>query len=224
MFKEAQQLWHREILLLIRNPSECLHPLLFFIVMVSVFPLALSPNPQLLSQVGPGFIWISVLFSAILSLPHLFYSDYHDGSLEQLLLRVRPLSCLTLIKVGVHCLFLGAPFILLSPILAVAYHLSSQAIAHLIWSLVLGVPCLCLLGSIAASISLGLRNSSLILALILLPLYVPILIFATSAVLHSGVGESAAAEYALLGALLIFLLILAPLVSAYCLRIAVEEA
>lgn len=222
MFKQWRHLFYREYLLAIRSPSEWLHPLLFFVVVVSLFPLAISPDPHLLTQIGPGIIWMATLFAAILSFSHLFLSDYQDGSLEQLILNIRPLSLVVLTKVGMHALLLGLPLIVLSPFLAVAYDLSPLAVINLVLSLLLGVPSLCLLGSMAASITLSLRNSSLLLALILLPLYVPILIFSSSAVMRAQLGQPAAAEFSMLAALFIFLIMLAPWVSSYCLKVAVE--
>jgi heme exporter protein B len=215
------RLFVREYKLAMRSPADYLHALGFFVVVVSIFPMAISPDPQLLQQVGPGIIWMAVLFASILSLPHLFNADFKDGTLVGYVLTVQPLSLLVLVKTLVQCLFIGIPLMILAPLMAMFYQLPTMAVLNLVISLLLGIPCLYLLGGIGAAITVSLRNSAMILTFILLPLYVPILIFASSATLHSQ--QSANAEFALLGALLIMLLILAPMVSSYCLRLACEE-
>jgi heme exporter protein B len=211
----------REWKLALRSCSDLFYSLGFFIVIVSLFPMAISPDPELLKLVGPGIIWMAVLFASILSLPQLFNADFKDGNLEQYLLTVQPLSSLVIVKILVHGLFIGLPLLVLAPLLALFYQLSTQAIINLVLSLLLGIPSIYLLGAIGAAITIGLRNSALLLTFILLPLYVPILIFATSAVIHAQ--QSTHAEFALLGALFIFLLILAPLVTSYCLRLTAEQ-
>ncbi len=213
----------REFLLNVRDLSELLHPLIFFMVVVSLFPLAISPDPKLLASIGPGIIWMAVLFASILSFPNLFYHDYQDGSLEQSVLNIRPLSMIVLTKVLLHSALLGIPLLILSPVLAMGYHLDHSALIALMLSLLIGIPSLCLLGAIGSAITVSLNQSGILLALILLPLYVPILIFASSAVLRSERGESVNAELALLGAIFIFLLMLAPIVTSYCLKVAVED-
>jgi len=218
-----KHLFYREWLLLLRSPAQLFQPLLFFVVIVSLFPLAISPDPRILMQIGPGIIWMGILFALILSFSPLFAEDYQDGSLEQLVINCYPLSALVLVKVLVHSLMLGLPLMLLLPLMAFAYDLSTQAIVSLIMSLALALPSLCLVGALGASVVLALRNGTLLLALILLPLYVPILIFASAAVVHAQANQSAAAELALLGALLVLFLVLIPPATSYCLRTAVES-
>ena len=223
MIKLMANLFYREWLLLLRSPLHLIQPLLFFVVIVSLFPLAISPDPRILVQIGPGIIWIGILFALILSFAQLFAEDYHDGCLEQLVINCHPLSILVIAKVFVHSLMIGLPLILLLPLIAFAYDLSLPAILNLIASLALALPSLCLLGSLGASVILSLRNGTLLLSLILLPLYVPILIFASAAVMHAELNQSATAELALLGAILVLFMVLLPPATSYCLRTAVES-
>lgn len=212
----------RECLLSFRKIAEYSNSLLFFIVVAILFPLAITPELNTLRLIGPGIIWISALLATLLSLNNLFYEDYHDGSLEQLIVSPYPLSLLLFTKILVHWLITGLPLILLSPLLGSLFHLSPHAIFILALSLLLGTPTLSLIGAIGSALTVGLRNNGLLLALIILPLYIPILIFSTSAVLEADIGQTVTAQLALLTALLAMALTLAPLTTAFALQIGVS--
>ena len=190
--------------------------------MLTLFPLSVDPDPKLLQTIGPGVIWVSALLATLLSLNRLFQEDHRDGGLEQLILSPYPLSVIIFSKVCSHWLTLGLPLILLAPCWAGLFHLSMFAVSTLVISLLLGTPVLCLLGSIGAAVTVGLRNSGLLLALLLLPLYIPVMIFGTSAVLAADAHQSTHSQLALLGAMLAFLIILAPLAAAFALRVGIS--
>ncbi len=222
MLKLMANLGYRESLVLWRHPGQLLQPLLFFVIIASLFPLAISPDPRLLMQIAPGVIWMAILFALILSFSHLFADDYLDGSLEQHIISCHPLSVWVLVKVLLHSLMIILPMLIFLPCLSLAYALSEAAIINLLLAMLLAVPSMCLLGALGASVILSLRNGTLLLALILLPLYVPILIFASAAVVHAQNQQSAAAELSLLAALLVLLSVLLPAATSYCLRTAAE--
>lgn len=212
----------RECLIGIRKQTEIVNPLLFFIIVTTLFPLASTPNPKILKIMGPGVIWVAVLLATLLSLTRLFQEDYSDGSLEQFMLSTFPLPVIIFAKVSAQWLMLDLPIIILSPLIAVLFQLSWHVIGILIVTLLLGTPILCLLGSIAAAITVGLRNSGLLLAIVLLPLYIPILIFSTSAVMIFEQGLVITTQLAILGALFILALTMAPFVAALALRVGVN--
>ena len=211
----------RELLLSYRKQIDCAMPLLFFMMVTILFPLAMNPNPHILRSLAPGIIWVAVLLAILLSLHRLFCDDFNDGSLEQMVLAPVPLPVLILSKVVTQWLMLGFPLIVVAPIIALLFHLSLQAIFVLLITLVLGSLILNLLGTIVAALTVGLRNSGLLMALILLPLYVPTLIFASIAVSEADQGLSAAAPIAFLGAIFILSVIVAPWVAALALRIGI---
>lgn len=211
----------REMLLSYRKRMEYIFPLLFFLLIVTLFPLATTSNPNLLAIIGPGVIWVAVLLSTVLSLNHLFRDDYGDGSLETMILSASPLSWLIMMKLCSQWIICILPLIIMSPIVAFLFHLSGYAIGVLVVSLLLGTPILIFLGSIGAALTVGLRNGSLLMVLMLMPLYVPTLIFASQAVVMAGQGGHIAAPIAWLGALLILTFMLTPMVSAFALRLGV---
>ena len=211
----------REWLLTWRLPMEWLNPLLFFMLVSILFPLTLAPDPKILQLAGPGLLWIALLLAVLMSLTRLFQADYEDGTLEQWLLSPYPLSLLIFAKVIAQGLMLLIPVLIVAPGLAVMFHLSSRVIGVLMLTLVLGTPLLFLLGAIGAALVVSLRRSGLLLALILLPLYLPALIFATAALSAASTGLSAAASLAGLAALLSLALVLAPWVTAVILKIGI---
>lgn len=214
-----KKIFTRECLQRFRNPSEWFTPLLFFIVVAITFPLATTPASKILQLIGPGVIWVAALLSTLLSLPRLFQEDHHDGSLSQLLLAPYPLSWLVLAKIFAHWVLFTFPLIVLSPLLAMMYHLSLQATFILWVGLLLGTPILSLIGAVGAAITVGLRQGVLLLALIILPSYIPVLIFGTQAVMAASQQRPVASALAILGALLALTLSVAPLVCAFSLRI-----
>jgi len=215
-------LLRRDFLMVLRNKSEWLQPLFFLVVVVSLFPLGLGPGPALLARVAPGVIWIAALLASVLSLDHLFRSDFEDGSLEQLMLGDQSLSLLVLAKLLVHWLTTGLPIIALSPLLAVWLNLPVEAFPTLVKSLVLGTPVLSLVGGIGAALTVGLRGGGQLLALLVLPLLVPVLIFATMGVSAVAGGMEAAAQMGLMFAYLLLALSLAPFACAAALRISIS--
>lgn len=209
----------RDLCLAWRAPTDILNALLFFIIVVSLFPLAIGPDPQQLKLMASGIIWVAALLAMLLSLDRLFREDYQDGTLEHLLLSPHPLSLLVLIKVLTHWLIVGLPLIILSPILGVLLQLPFAAIKILMISLLLGTPTLSLIGAIGAALTVGLRNSNVLLALLILPLLIPILIFGASAVTLNLIGLSSVGSLMWLSVCLILAISLAPVVIAAGLRL-----
>src|SRR5512138_1568196 len=213
-------LLRRDLQIAIRKRSELLNPILFFILVVSLFPLGIGPEPRLLGEIAPGIIWVAALLATLLSMERLFRSDFEDGALEHLLLSPHALSLLALAKVLAHWLVTGLPLILVSPLLGVLLHLPTEAIRVLPLTLLLGTPILSLLGAVGVALTVGLRRGGVLLTLLVLPLYVPVLIFGTAAVVAAGAGLPVTGQLALLGAILVLALTLTPIAAAAGLRIS----
>lgn len=212
----------RDLRLGIARRGELAQPLLFFVLVVSLFPLGIGPGPQTLALVGPGVIWVAALLATLLAGERLFRSDYDDGSLEQLVLSPHPTWLLVLGKVAAHWLLTGLPLILVAPVLAVLLNLSGEAMGALAVTLLLGTPTLSLVAAIGVALTVSLRRGGVLLTLLVLPLYVPVLIFATAAVSAAASGLPWHGQLALLGALLALALITAPFAAAAGLRINLE--
>lgn len=212
----------RDLLLANRQRSEWLTPLVFFIVVTSLFPLAVSPDADTLRTLGPGVIWVAALLSTLLSLPRLFGNELADGSLEQLLLSPQPLSLLVLGKVSAHWLVSGLPLVVIAPLLAIQLHLDGDSIGFVMLTLLLGTPTLSLIGAIGAALTLGLRGGGVLLSLLILPLYTPVLIFGSGAVIAQHAGMASAGHLSLLGAYLLLSLATVPWVTAHALRISLD--
>jgi len=212
----------RDLQIAIRKRSELLNPILFFILVVSLFPLGIGPEPRLLAEIAPGVIWVAALLATLLSMERLFRSDFEDGALEHLLLSPHALSLLALAKVLAHWLVTGLPLILVSPLLGVLLHLPAEAIRVLPLTLLLGTPVLSLLGAVGVALTVGLRRGGVLLTLLVLPLYVPVLIFGTAAVAAAAAGLPVSGQLALLGAMLALALTLSPLATAAGLRISAD--
>lgn len=212
----------RDLLLALRHRADVLTVFFFFVVVASLFPLGVGPEMALLRTMGPGVIWVAALLSALLSLNRLFAADYADGTLEQMALSPRPLALLALGKAMAHWLSTGMPLTLIAPLLGVQYGLPGEALRVLMVALLLGTPVLSLIGAIGAALTLGLRGGGALLALLVLPLYIPVLVFGAGAVDASLSGLGAGAHFSILGALLLLALALAPLATAAALRIALE--
>lgn len=211
----------RDLLLAYRHPSGWLNPILFFVIVVTLFPLGIGPEPNTLREIAPGVIWAAALLASLLAQDSIFRSDFEDGSLEQILLSPAPLMGLISAKVLAHWMVTGLPLILMSPVLGIMMDLSFDAIGALMITLALGTPILSLLGAIGAALVVNLSRGGILLSLVVLPLCVPVLIFATVAVTVAGSGLSAAGQYSLLGAGLALAVTLAPLAVATGLRVAV---
>ncbi|AHK80149.1 heme ABC transporter permease [Ectothiorhodospira haloalkaliphila] len=222
MLRALMALLRRDLLLAMRRRQDALVVLGFFVVVVSLFPLGVGPDPQLLRSMAPGVLWVSALLATMLSLERLFADDFRDGSLEQLLLTPQPLPLLVLMKILAHWLVTGLPLVLISPLLGMQLNLDGTEIAVLMMALLLGTPILSLVGAIGAGLTLGLRGGGVLISLLILPLYVPALIMGAGAVDAVMYGSSPDAHLSLLAALLIFTLLLAPWAIAAALRIMLD--
>jgi len=212
----------RDLTLAVRHRAEMINPLLFFVLVTSLFPLGIGADPVLLKAIGPGIIWVAALLAALLSLDGIFRSDFEDGTLEQLLLSSHPVSVLVLAKVLAHWLITGLPLLLVAPLLGVLLGLPAAGIKILMITLLLGTPVLSLLGAVGVALTVGLRKGGMILSLLVLPLYVPLLIFAASAVDTAAAGLPVTAHLSLISALLVLALSLSPLATAAALRISLS--
>jgi heme exporter protein B len=212
----------RDLTLAVRHRAEMINPLLFFILVTSLFPLGVGANPNLLQAIGPGVIWVAALLAALLSLDNIFRSDFEDGTLEQFLLSSHPVSILVLAKVTAHWLITGLPLLLVSPLLGVLLGLTGDGIRILMITLLLGTPVLSLLGAVGVALTVGLRKGGMILSLLVLPLYVPLLIFAASAVDTAAAGLPVTAHLLFISALLVLALSLSPPATAAALRISLS--
>ena len=210
----------RDVLAAFRHPSDIANPLIFFVIVVTLFPLAISPDSVFLAQIGPGVLWVAALLATLLSLDMLFQSDFQDGTLEQLLLSPQPLYLSILAKVFGHWLLSGLPLTLLSPLLGMMLFLPGDALATLMLTLLLGTPVLSFIGAVGSALTVGLRKNGLLLSLLVLPLYIPVLIFASTAVQAVSLGLPVTGHFALLGAMLALSVVLAPLAISAGLRIS----
>ena len=212
----------RDLKLALRSRTELAVQLLFYVIVVSLFPLATSPEKGLLSTMGPGVLWVAALLASLLSLPRLFAADFTDGTLEQIALSPYPLVALVFGKIIAHWLTTGLPVAVLAPLLGLQYAMDGEALFVLTAALAIGTPILSLLGAIGAALTLGLRARGSLLALLILPLYVPVLIFGAGAVDAARAGLGADANLSLLGAGLILAIIGAPFAAAAAVRIALD--
>lgn len=212
----------RDLLLAWRRRADILTTLFFFIIVASLFPLGVGPEMALLRTIAPGILWVAALLASMLALARLFAHDLADGTLEQMLLSSEPLAIIVIGKVLAHWLVSGLPLLLAAPLLAVQFDLPGRSILILEASLLLGTPVLSLIGAIGAALTLGLRGGGVLLALLVLPLYIPVLIFGSGAVSADLAGVGADANLLLLGGLLAGSAVLTPWVTGVALRIAVE--
>jgi heme exporter protein B len=212
----------RDLLIAARRKSDVLTTFFFFVIVVSLFPLGVGPQADTLREIAPGVVWVAALLAAMLSLARMFGSDYADGTLEQLVLTAQPLSLLVLAKVLAHWLTTGLPLMLIAPLLGLQFNLPAGALVTLILSLLIGTPALSLIGAVGAALTLGVRGGGALTALLVLPLYVPVLVFGAGAVAASATGMSTAGHLSLLAAMSLATLVFAPWATALALRIALE--
>ncbi|TCJ17125.1 heme exporter protein CcmB [Parasulfuritortus cantonensis] len=212
----------RDLKLAARRKGDWLTSQFFFVMVVSMFPLGIGPDPAMLSKVAGGVLWVAALLAALLSLSRLFADDHRDGSLEQMLLSPNPPVLLALGKALAHWLIYGIPLLLIAPVLGVQFALPGDAIGVLMLSLLVGTPVLSLLGSVGAALTLGLRGGGVLLTLLILPLYVPALIFGAGAVDATLAGVGAEANLSLLAAFMVMTLLVSPWVAAAALRVSIE--
>ena len=215
-------LLRRDLLLAMRRRSELANPLLFFVMVIVLFPLGVGAEPQLLEQMSAGVVWVAALLAALLTLDSIFRSDFEDGTLEQILIGAHPVSLLVLAKVIAHWLVTGLPLLLVAPVLATFLGMNPDAIGALMLSLLLGTPVLSLIGSIGVALTVGLRRGGVILSLLVLPLYVPVLIFGAAAVDSAASGMPVTGQIYILAAFLALAVTLAPLAAAAALRISLS--
>lgn len=213
----------REFLLSFRRKSDLVNPLIFFLMVATLFPLGVSPEPGFLAQLAPGVVWVAALLATLLSMDALFRSDYEDGSLEQLLLSPQPLFVVVLAKVLAHWMMTGLALTLMAPLLGMMLFLPAEGMPGLMLSLLLGTPTLSLVGAIGAALTVGLKKGGVLISLLVLPLYIPVLIFGSSAVQAAVTGLPLGGYLALLGALLALALGLAPLAISAALRISISS-
>ena len=206
----------------LRNPSSFLNPLMFFVISISLFPIAISPEAKTLSSIAPGIIWVITMLSVLLSLNSLFHYDYDSGVLEQMVISHHSLPLILLAKTLAHWMLSGLPIIILSPFLGMALFINTEGIYILVLTLIIASPCLSLIGSIGASLVVGIKNSGMLLSLLILPLFIPILIFATSAVSQSQSNLPIDGQLYFLGFILILSLLITPFLSALSLKISLE--
>lgn len=212
----------RDLTLAARRRGDWLIAQFFFVMVASLFPLGVGPEPQMLSRIGPGVLWVAATLACLLSLSRLFADDHRDGSLEQMILSPEPTVLLVLGKSLAHWLIYGIPLLLIAPVLGLQFNLPAQAILTLEISLLLGTPILSLLGGVGAALTLGLRGGGVLLTLLILPLYIPALIFGAGAVDGVMAGTGSEAHLSLLGSFLVLSLMIAPWIAAAALRVSLE--
>lgn len=212
----------RDLTLALRQRSDVMTTLFFFVIVVSLFPLGVGPELDKLRPLAAGVIWVAALLASMLSLGRVFAHDYTDGTLEQLLVSPQPLSLLVLGKIIAHWIVSGVPLVVMAPLLGLQYDLWGRPLAVLVLSLLLGTPVLSAIGAVGAALTLGLRGASVLVALLVLPLYVPVLIFGAGAVDAAASGIDIEGHLSLLGAFLLVSLALAPWAAAFALRVSME--
>jgi heme exporter protein B len=212
----------RDLKIALRRWSELATPLMFFVIVTSLLPLALSPDQAQLAGTGPGFLWVAALLSSLLALDGLFYSDTQDGSMEQLALSPEPLEILVLAKIIAHWVVSGAPLVILAPFLALSFYTPVSVLPTLVWALLLATPTLSVLAAVGAALTVSLRGGGAILGLLVLPLTAPVLIFGARATELASTGEAVQGPLYLLGSMAVFALTLGPIACAAALRVAME--
>ncbi len=222
MWEALRGVVRRDLLLAMRHRSDVAMSVFFVVIVASLFPLGVGPEPTVLRMIGPGVLWVTALLACLLSLGRLFTADYLDGVLEQMLLIPQPLAVLVVGKIFAHWVISGLPVVLLSPLLGLQFGLGGDSLGVLTLSLLLGTPTLSMIGAIGAALTLGLRGSGFLVALLVLPLFVPVLIFGAGAVTSSLAGIGSEANLSLLGACFLLSLAFAPWATAVALRIALE--
>ncbi len=212
----------RDVTIALRRRTDVFTSLIFFLIVVSLFPLGIGPELDTLRLIAPGVVWVGALLASMLALEQLFLADHRDGTLEQILLAPQPLPVLVGGKVIAHWLITGLPLVIMAPVLGLQYDLSAEALSVMVWSLLLGTPTLSLLGAIGAALTLGLRSGGVLVALLVLPLYIPVLIFGAGAVEATTSGLGGGAHLSMLGAILLVAILGTPLATAAALRVASE--
>ncbi|MCG7489531.1 heme exporter protein CcmB [Vibrio sp. Of14-4] len=222
MLAAMNRIIQRELLIAFRRQADIFNPLWFFIIVITLFPLSIGPEPNLLARIASGIVWVAALLSALLSLERLFRDDFQDGALEQLMLMPLPLPVVVISKVVAHWILTGLPLILISPLLAILLSLDFNSWLAVVATLLVGTPTLSFIGAIGVALTVGLQKGGVLLSLLVLPLYIPILIFATSAIDAASLGMAYKGQLAILGAMLVGSITLTPFAIASALRVSVN--
>lgn len=215
-------IFQRDIAVAYRQKAELMQPLFFFIVVVSLFPLAVGPNPDMLQRIGPGVIWVAAILSLLMGMDRVFKDDYVDGTLEQYVIAKAPLYAVLSVKVIAHWAMQIVPLLLVSPLLAMFVNMSLDMYWALLLTLVLGTPLVSFVGAIGVALTLNLQRSGVLLALILLPIFVPLLIFATSAIDSASMQLPYAPQLAIIAAMLLFSMALSPVAISYSIKVSLN--
>ena len=210
----------RDLKIALRHRDDVLNPILFFIIILTLFPLGIGPNTATLAKIAPGIIWVSALLATLLSLDRLFKSDHADGALEQLMLSPYPGFIWVLAKVSAHWLLTGLPLILISPLLGAMLQLPNESLGAVMLTLLIGTPVLSFIGAIGAALTVGIQKGGVLLSLLILPLYIPVLIFATSAIDAATMNLPFSGQIAIIGALLAGSITLAPFAIYSALKVS----
>ena len=214
-------LW-RDLMLSMRHPSEIINPLLFFIMVIILYPFAVGSDAQLLMEISTGVVWVAALLASMLSLDAIFKEDFADGTLEEMILSAHSTSILVLAKVLAHWLLTALPLIILSPILALMLGMKESGIMILILTLLIGTPVLSLIGAIGVALTVSLRGGGVILSLLILPLYIPVLIFGSGAVNNAMLGLDVLGQIYMMAGLFVLALFFAPLAIAAALKVSLS--
>jgi len=212
----------RDLVLAMRRRADVLTTLIFFVMVVSLFPLGIGPEMEMLRKMAPGLVWVSALLASMLSLGRMFSADYLDGTLEQMMLAPQSLAIVVLSKILAHWIVSGFPLVIIAPVLGMQFDMSAQALWVLMITLLLGTPILSVIGAAGAALTLGLRGGGALVSLLVLPLCIPVLIFGAGAVESVVSGTNAGSNLALLGAILVMALAFMPWITAHALRISLE--
>ena len=219
LFNVFTTILKRDLFFGLRRSGELVNSLIFFLIVVTMFPFALGTESALLRDIYPGVIWVAALLSVTMSLDRMFNSDFEDGTLEQMLLSQHPTTFIAMAKIVAHWLLTGVPLIIASMFLGIIFGLSNEALQAMLATLLLGTPVLSLVGSAAMALTVGLRGGGMLLSLIILPLYIPLLIFSVAAVSNASQGLGFTGEIYFIGAILVLAITLAPFATALSLRI-----
>lgn len=222
MISAMNSIIRRELLIAFRRQADVFNPLWFFVIVITLFPLSVGPEPNLLARIAAGIVWVAALLSALLSLERLFRDDFQDGALEQLMLMPLPLPFVVISKVIAHWILTGLPLILISPLLAILLSLDVNSWLAVVATLLVGTPTLSFIGAIGVALTVGLQKGGVLLSLLVLPLYIPILIFATSAIDAASLGMAYKGQLAILGAMLIGSMTLTPFAISSALRVSIN--
>ncbi|WGV99489.1 heme exporter protein CcmB [Vibrio sp. YMD68] len=212
----------RELLIAFRRQADIFNPLWFFIIVITLFPLSIGPEPNLLARIAAGIVWVAALLSALLSLERLFRDDFQDGALEQMMLMPIPLPVVVISKVFAHWVLTGLPLIIISPLLLILLSLDYETWKAVVLTLIIGTPALSFIGAIGVALTVGLQKGGVLLSLLILPLYIPILIFATSAIDAASLGAAYNGQLAILGAMLAGSMTMTPFAISVALRVSVH--